>query len=151
VRSEYRLICLTFTHRNMMHFFRICFCLMVWFSETLPMIVLVSSSLDAQTFSWDFPRIFWRYVLSGKRSSCRQWCANGDFGNLWIYWRCALSGKRCSRRQRGVNGDLGNLQICRMLSPSYVLIRVGFVSVCSYGWACVRVVSICVVLPPVPY
>ena len=57
-----------------------------------------------------------------------------------------LSGKRRFRRQRGANGDFGNLQICRVLSPSEVLIR---------GKVCVRVfievsvracVSVCVVL-----
>ena len=41
-----------------------------------------------------------------------------------------LSGKRRFRRQRGANGDFGNLQICRVLSPSEVLIR---------GKVCVRV------------
>ncbi|TVU38498.1 hypothetical protein EJB05_11871, partial [Eragrostis curvula] len=36
--------------------------------------------------------------------------------------RYALSGKRRSRRRRGAFGDFGNLQICRVLSPSEVLI-----------------------------
>jgi hypothetical protein len=53
------------------------------------------SNPGARTFSWDFLRI------------CR--C-------------CALSGKRHSHRQRGANGDFENLQICRILSPSEVLI-----------------------------
>ena len=48
-----------------------------------------------------------------------------------IYRRYALSGKRRSRRQRGANGDFGNLQMCRVLSPSEVLIGVGFAYVYS--------------------
>jgi hypothetical protein len=48
-----------------------------------------------------------------------------------IFRRYALSGKCHSQRQRGANGDFKNLLISRVLSPSEVLIEVGYVYMCS--------------------
>jgi hypothetical protein len=56
---------------------------------------------------------------------------------FWIYSRIfrryVLSGRRCAY------GDFVNFKICR-LSPSKVLIGLGFAYVCLYGWVYVRVV-----------
>ena len=43
-----------------------------------------------------------------------------------------FNARRRPRRQRGACGDFVNLEICR-LSPSEMLIGVGFTYVCSYG------------------
>ena len=70
--------------------------------------------------------IGWGAPTQGSNSGC---------GTLfWIYFRIfrryALSGRRRARRQRGACGDFVNFKICR-LSPSKVLIGVGFAYVCS--------------------
>jgi hypothetical protein len=55
---------------------------------------------------------------------------------FWIYSRIlrqyAFSDRRCPRRQRGACGDFVNLEIY-WLSPSEVLIGVGFTYMYSYG------------------
>jgi hypothetical protein len=78
------------------------------------------------------------HLPPGFKSSIWHWCSY--FSGFISGFNGAMLGRR-----RWVCGDFVNLEICR-LSPSDVLIGVGFACVCSYERVRVRVVSVYVVL-----